>query len=170
MSTTPDTKPDQKPDDKPTDDKPTQQGDPAKADDKPLGPNGEKALEAERTARKAAEKAIADLQAKLETNRANESDVEKARREAKEALDLANKATAEALRLRVAAKHGISDDDADLFLTGTDRDTLEAQAKRLAERASTAPKPDRSQGGSGADLPLNSDPLLADLKSKLGIA
>lgn len=174
MSNTPDTKPDQKPDDtKPDakpDAKPTQQGDPADGD-KPLGPNGEKALEAERAARKAAEKAAADVQAKLDQiSRANETELQRVQREAKEALDLANKATTEALRLRIAAKHGITDEDADLFLTGSDRDQLEAQAKRLAERTSNAPKPDRSQGGSNGDLPLNSDPLLADLKAKLGIA
>lgn len=43
-------------------------------------------------------------------------------------------ATREALRRRVQAAHGISDDDADLFLTGTDEESLTAQAKRLAER------------------------------------
>jgi hypothetical protein len=42
----------------------------------------------------------------------------------------------EALRRRVQAAHGIADEDADLFLTGTDEDTLTAQAKRLAERES----------------------------------
>ena len=42
----------------------------------------------------------------------------------------------EALRRRVQAAHGIADEDADLFLTGTDEDTLTAQAKRLAERTS----------------------------------
>jgi len=40
----------------------------------------------------------------------------------------------EAMRRRVQAAHGISDEDADLFLTGTDEDTLAAQAKRLADR------------------------------------
>lgn len=39
----------------------------------------------------------------------------------------------EALRRRVQAKHGISDEDADLFLTGADEAALTAQAKRLAE-------------------------------------
>lgn len=45
-------------------------------------------------------------------------------------------ATREALRRRVQAAHGISDEDADLFLTGTDEESLTAQAKRLAERES----------------------------------
>ena len=40
----------------------------------------------------------------------------------------------EALVRRVQAAHGISDEDADLFLTGQDEDTLMAQAKRLGTR------------------------------------
>lgn len=42
----------------------------------------------------------------------------------------------EALRRRVQAAHGISDEDADLFLTASDEDTLTAQARRLAARES----------------------------------
>lgn len=40
----------------------------------------------------------------------------------------------EAMRRRVQAAHGISDEDADLFLTGADEESLTAQAKRLADR------------------------------------
>lgn len=43
-------------------------------------------------------------------------------------------AEARALRSDIAAKHGISAEDRDLFLTGSDAESLEAQAKRLAER------------------------------------
>lgn len=46
----------------------------------------------------------------------------------------------EAMRRRVQAAHGITDEDADLFLTGTDEDTLTAQAKRLADRESERKK------------------------------
>ena len=46
-----------------------------------------------------------------------------------------DEARAEALRLRIAVQHGLSIEDADLFLTGTDEETLTAQAKRLADRA-----------------------------------
>ena len=49
-------------------------------------------------------------------------------------------ARTEALRLRVASKFGISDDDADLFLTGTDEESLTRQAKRLADRESDKKK------------------------------
>jgi hypothetical protein len=41
---------------------------------------------------------------------------------------------ARALRSDIAAKHGISAEDRDLFLTGTDESTLTAQAERLAAR------------------------------------
>lgn len=51
------------------------------------------------------------------------------------------KSRVEALRSRVAARYGISGDsvdgkpsDVELFLTGTDEDTLTAQAERLAAR------------------------------------
>ncbi len=43
-------------------------------------------------------------------------------------------AKAEALRLRIAGKHGVSAEDAELFLTGTDEETLTRQAQRLSER------------------------------------
>lgn len=39
-----------------------------------------------------------------------------------------------ALRSDIAAKYGLSAEDRDLFLTGTDESTLNAQAQRLAER------------------------------------
>jgi hypothetical protein len=44
------------------------------------------------------------------------------------------------LRWRIAAKHGITDEDAELFLTGTDADTLNKQAARLTARESDRKK------------------------------
>lgn len=118
--------------------------------DKPLGENGEKALKAEREARAAAEKSAAALQKQLDDiAAANLSDLEKAQKAAADAQADAAKATAEALRLRIAAKHGISDEDADLFLTGSDMETVEKQAAALAARTSNGPKPDLSQGAKG---------------------
>ena len=49
-------------------------------------------------------------------------------------------AEANAIRSDVAARYGISAEDRDLLLTGTDAETLEAQAKRLAERESERKK------------------------------
>lgn len=150
----------------PTATEPTQ-GDPAD-----LGDAGKKAIDAERAARKAAEKATADLQKRLdELSRANESELERAKREAKEAQEAAAKATSDALRFRIAAQHGISEEDADLFLNGTDEATLKRQAARLVERTPTSPLPDPTQGGKGGtSTALNSDGLEEALKSKLGIA
>lgn len=45
-----------------------------------------------------------------------------------------------ALRSDIAAKHGLSAEDRDLFLTGTDESTLNAQAERLAERVADRKK------------------------------
>lgn len=75
--------------------------------------------------------------------------------------DLAAKygaAEARALRSDIAARHGISAEDRDLFLTGTDESTLEAQAKRLADRdnerkkdGNRAPKEGRTTTTGNAD-------------------
>lgn len=45
-----------------------------------------------------------------------------------------------ALRSDIAAKHGLSAEDRDLFLTGTDESTLTAQAQRLSERVADRKK------------------------------
>jgi hypothetical protein len=126
------------------------QGEPA---DQPLGVAGKRALKAEREARAAAEKATAALQARLaEIETAKMTDLDRAKTAAKDAEAAAAKATTEALRWRVAAKHGVTDDDAELFLTGSDEDTLTRQAERLAARTTesqtAAPRADLTQGSS----------------------
>ena len=68
-----------------------------------------------------------DLKAKAEGAKTAEDQIA----ELKQSIEKANR---EALRRRVQAAHGISDEDADLFLTGSDEDALTAQAKRLADR------------------------------------
>lgn len=52
----------------------------------------------------------------------------------------AQQAKADALRFRVAAKFGVSDEDTDLFLTGSDEETLTRQAQRLTEREASSKK------------------------------
>lgn len=119
-----------------------------------LGEGGKKALTAEREARKAAEDAAKALQAELDKiKQAQMSDLERAQAQAKEYEQAASKAQTEALRWRIAAKHGITDEDAETFLTGSDEESLTRQAERLAALSSststpTTPKPDLSQGGS----------------------
>ncbi len=70
-------------------------------------------------------------------------------------------AEARALRSDIAARHGITAEDRDLFLTGSDEATLEAQAKRLAERVADqkkqgnrAPKEGRTTNSGDADKDL----------------
>jgi len=55
-------------------------------------------------------------------------------------------------RYKIATKYSISEEHVELFLTGSDEETLEKQASALAERSVKTPKPDRAQGkrnGSG---------------------
>lgn len=110
-----------------------------------------------------------------ELKQAQMSELEKAQTVAKEFEAAAAKAQSEALRWRIAAKHGISDEDAETFLTGSDEETLVRQAERLASLAQAqasspaTPKPDRTQGGNGGVPALNSDGLEEALRAKLGI-
>jgi len=66
-------------------------------------------------------------------------------------------AEASALRSDIAARHGISAEDRDLLLTGTDAETLEAQAKRIAEaserkkKANIVPREGNNPKATGGD-------------------
>ena len=97
-------------------------------------------------------KANADAAKKLaEIEEANKSEQQKQAERLAELEREASQARAEALRFKIASKFGVSDEDADLFLTGTDEETLTKQAERLAARNEDAgkpraPKPDPNQG------------------------
>jgi hypothetical protein len=66
----------------------------------------------------------------------------------------------EALKRRVQAAHKISDEDADLFLTGSDEESLTAQAKRLAEReAARTTKGNRVPGEGRTQTKPGDDPM-----------
>lgn len=106
-----------------------------------LADPGKKALAEERRRAAAAEKTAKALQARLDAIEAETlSKEEKALKDAAAAAERAAKAEAEALRWRIAAKHGISDEDAELFLTGSDEETLSKQAERFTQLASKPPK------------------------------
>lgn len=99
-------------------------------------------------------KANAEAAQKLaEIEEANKSEQQKQAERLAELEQEAAQARAEALRFKIASKFGVSDEDADLFLTGTDEETLTKQAERLAARSEDAgkprtPRPDPNQGRS----------------------
>ena len=70
-----------------------------------------------------------------EIEEANKTEAQKSADALAAAQRDAEAARAEALRYKVASKFQIGDEDADLFLTGTDEETLTKQAERLTERA-----------------------------------
>lgn len=119
-------------------------------------------------------KANADAATRLaEIEEAQKSEAQKAADRVAQLEKEASSARAEALRFKVATKHGISDEDAELFLTATDEETLTRQAERLAARGKeSAPTPGVyvPQSGHQPSAPaLNSDDLEQALRAKLGI-
>lgn len=120
-----------------------------------------------------------DLKAKAarldDIEAANKSEIEKATDALHAAQVERDTAKAEALRFRTATKFGISDEDADLFLTGTDEQTLTKQAERLAAHQRDlenprAPKPDfrqgRSDGGAGMSTAQQFASVIGDALSR----
>lgn len=113
-----------------------------------LGEGGKKAIQAEREARKQAEKALADLQKQIAD--ANKTAEEKAAEALTEAQRAAAENAAKALRYEVAAAKGL---DLKLAsrLTGATKEDLEADAENLkallaASAIPPGPRPDPSQG------------------------
>jgi hypothetical protein len=146
---------------------PTAQGDPAEV----LGEGGQKALAAERAARKAAEKSAADLAAKLsQIESANLTDLERAQKEAAQARDALAALTKQALRDRVALTKGVPANLAKYLIGETEEEVAATADELLAHlNAPTSPRPDPSQGSHGAPLALNSEGLEQALRTKLGI-
>jgi hypothetical protein len=104
------------------------------SDSETLSDPGKKALAEERRRASAAEKTAKALQVRLDALEAEKlSKEEKALKDAADAAERATRAEAEALRWRIAARNGISDEDAELFLTGSDEETLSRQAERFKE-------------------------------------
>lgn len=120
-----------------------------------------------------------DLKAKAarldEMEAANKTQAERLSEQADRARADADAARAELLRYRVAASHGITDaDDIELFLTGTDEETLKRQAERLAKRSADAssprsPKPDPNQGRTpSGNAATPADQFASFIQSQLG--
>ena len=121
-----------------------QQGDPAEA----LGEGGKKALEAERKARKEAEAATAELRKQLQAVEDSKlSDLERAQKAAEEAEARATATATLTEKLRIVARHGLTEADVDDL--PDDLEKAERLAARLAASADSGPRPDPTQGGMG---------------------
>lgn len=117
-----------------------------------LGDAGKKAIQAEREARKVADKRADDLAAELKAIKdAQLSDVERAKQSAAESAKELADLRQETARKTVAIEKGL---EADLlpFLTGETKEAMEAQADTLLARinAPKTPKADPSQGPAGS--------------------
>lgn len=143
--------------------------------DNDLGEAGKKALTAERAAKKAAEKQLADLQKRLqEFEDRDKTEAQKlaervaAAEQERDALKLT------AMRQRIALEKGLPPQLADR-LKGSTEEEMSADADALLELVpvgaadgTPGPRPDLSQGARSA-LALNGDPLLQSVKNVLGI-
>lgn len=90
----------------------------------------QKAREQEKRAKENAK--AAERLAEIED--AQKSEAERAAERIRVLEEQAQAAQRDALRFKVASKYGIGDEDADLFLTASDEETLQKQAERLASR------------------------------------
>lgn len=73
-----------------------------------------------------------------EFENANKTELERLSESKQQAETAAAKARTEAIRLRMAIKYSLEEEDLDLLGAGTEED-IEARAKRLAERVSASP-------------------------------
>lgn len=100
-----------------------------------------------------AAKRLGDIEEKSKTD---------AQRQSERLTDLEKQleqAQRETLRRRVQAAHGIADEDADLFLSGDDEETLTAQAERLAARESGRKKRSNHVPTEGNNPRPSQDPM-----------
>ena len=159
--------------------------------DDPLGEAGKKALDAERTERRKAEKRAKDLDAELAKFREasmseQEKAVEAARREAAaQAIATVNQRILKA-EIRAAAGGRLADPedavrflDLDEFTIGEDGEIDQKAVLAAVDRllkmkpylaaSATRPAGDADQGARGNAMALNGDPLLEAIKAKLSI-
>ena len=133
--------------------------------DKPLGPNGEKALAAERDARKKSDQKVAALEAQFaKLAEAFGVKPDESKPDGADKVDALAKAVDTILHNsavdRVARDHGITDaDDLALLREQANEQAMERLATRLKPatgedgktETSAAPRPDRSAGKGGGD-------------------
>lgn len=105
---------------------------PATTSDEPLGEAGKAALEAERKARKDAERQLRELNERLQAfEDKDKSELERAQARLAELEKSYAAEQQQRLRLQVATAHGITSDDL-VLLTGSTEEELVAQATRIA--------------------------------------
>lgn len=150
--------------------------------DKPLGPNGEKALESERTARKELERQMQQLQQQQAQQMSALAEAFGIKPEGAKPDDMVSQLQSQVEQMqhqslvdRIARKYQITDDgDIEILTSAKGEQAMERLAARLAAKAEVpapgTPRPDLTQGGSGEPPALNSSALEEALKSKLGIA
>jgi hypothetical protein len=152
---------------------------PAPPDDKPLGPGGEKALAAEREARKALEKQLAELAPLKDIAAAlaggkqpgGPSEVELLQQRFAELEKTANEERAARWRLEVAQAKGLTPEQA-AWIAGDSLEDLTASADRLLAAFPTAPAgprtpaPDPSQGARGGQPGPDLDAQIREAQAK----
>lgn len=112
-----------------------------------------KAREQEKRAKENAEAA----KRLAEIDESSKTEAEKATARLAELEAERDRAVADALRFKVASKYGIGDEDADLFLTASDEETLTRQAQRLSSR-----EDERKQSGNRAPNEGRTPPTKVD--------
>lgn len=138
--------------------------------DEPLGDNGKKALEAEREARKAAEKDLAAMRGEFDTFKTALSGALGVKPEDTSAQDAmaALQQRMDAMQhdgevYRLAAQHQITEQtDIDLLRSAKDAESMRKLAERLAAKGSDntpgTPKPDGTQGAKAGASPTAGNP------------
>lgn len=138
---------------------PSEDPQPTEPSEEELGEGGKKALQAERDARKKADKRVAELEAQLaQVGSANETAIKEAQEVARQAQEDLAAATLNASRYKVAGRFGISTEvaegeeksQAEILLTGATEDEMIAQAKIIAEMRQSSQDDalvDPTQGG-----------------------
>ena len=115
-----------------------------------------------------------EAKAKADTASKEATELAQFRVKAQEAEDSKAETEITLHRERAARTHKLNDEQFEFLSELTDPEAINTRAEKLAAmtKASNEPVPavDPAQGGPVAPLPLNSDPLLDSLKSKLGIS
>ncbi len=114
-----------------------------------------------------------DLKAKAarldEIEQANQTEAQKAEKRIADLEAELSKLSRNSTRLKIASEHGITDaDDIDLFLTGTDEETLTRQAKRLSERNADRKKNGNHVPREGGNPPAPNDPARETVRGLFG--